>query len=78
MEVKKDTFRNETMENFEDLECVSLTVSYHVYLIRTSKVWSMLDHGSVGQFQNKECYFMFTYTFLASKNLCFYHFHFFY
>ena len=75
MEVKKDTLRNETMENFEDLECVSLTVSYHLYLIRTSKAWSMLDHGSVGQ--NKECYFMFTYTFLASKNLCFYHFHFF-
>ena len=30
--------------------------------------------------QSKECYFMFTYTFLSflSKNLCFYHFHFFF
>ena len=41
----------------------------------------MLQHGSMGQSQNKEFYFMFTYRFLAffshfsSKSVGFYHFH---
>ena len=40
--------------------------------------------GQCGRVQSKECFFMFTYTFLAffccfsSKKLCFYHFHFFF
>ena len=52
------------------------------------KVWSMLHHGLVNRIQNKECYVMFSYTFLtffvylfvcfSSWNLCFYHFHFFF
>ena len=29
-------------------ECVPLTISYHLYFLRISKVWSMLHHGSVG------------------------------
>ena len=32
---------------------------------RLSKVWSMLHHASVGQVQNKEWYFMLSFTFLA-------------
>ena len=31
--------------------------------LRLSKVWSMLNHESVGWVQNKECYFMFSSTF---------------
>ena len=44
----------------------------------------MLHHSSVGQVHVEECYIMFTYTFLAfficfsSKQLRFYHFHFFF
>ena len=33
-----------------------------IYFLRLSKVWSMLHHGSVGQVQSKEYYYMFTYT----------------
>ena len=47
------------------LECVSLTISYHLHFLRISQVSSMLHHGSVGQVQSKECYFIITYTFLA-------------
>ena len=48
------------------------------------QVSSMLHHGSVWLVHSKEWYFIFIYTFLAffgyfsSKNLCFYHFHFFF
>ena len=40
-------------------ECVPLAISFHLYFLRISKVWSMLHHGSVGQVQSKECYFRF-------------------
>ena len=35
------------------------------FFFRLNKVWSMLHHGSVGRVQNKECYFIFSETFLA-------------
>ena len=66
------------------VDCVSLTISYHLHFPRISKVSSMLHHESVGRVRSKECYFIFTYTLLAffccfsSKNLCFYHFRFFF
>ena len=47
------------------LECVTLTVSYHVYFFRVSQVSSMLHEGSVGWVHSKECSFILTYTFLA-------------
>ena len=62
-------------------ECVPLTISYHLYFFRISKVLSMLLHVSVRRVSSKEYCFIFTYTFLAffgfflSKCLCFYHFH---
>ena len=61
-------------------ECVALTISFHLYFLRISKVWSMLHDGSVGQVQSKECYFMLTCTFVIfqQQKLCFYHFHFFF
>ena len=34
-------------------ECVPLTVSYHLYLLCISKVWSMLHHSSWGKFRVK-------------------------
>ena len=40
-----------------------MTISFHLYILRISKVWNMLHHGSVGQVQSKECYFTFTYTY---------------
>ena len=48
-------------------ECVPLTISCHLYFHRISKISSMLHHGSVSveQIHSKECYFIFTYTFLA-------------
>ena len=46
-------------------ECVPLTISFHLYFLRISRVWSMLHHGSMGQVQSKECYFMFRYTFVT-------------
>ena len=39
-------------------------ISYCPYVLRIAKVWSMLPLGSVDRVQSKECYFMFTYTFL--------------
>ena len=53
-------------------------------MLHHGSVGSMLHHGSVGQVHSKKCYFMFAYTFetvfccFSSKNLCFYHFHFFF
>ena len=44
-----------------------LTISYHLYLLCMSKVWSMLHLGSVGQVQSKESCFMFTDMFLVKK-----------
>ena len=44
------------------LEYVSLLISDQLYFLRLSEVWSML-HGSVGRFQNKECYIMFCIRF---------------
>ena len=46
-------------------ECIPVTISYHSYFLRISKVWGMLHHGSVGRVQSEECYFMFPCTFLA-------------
>ena len=46
-------------------ECVSLTISFHLCFLCIFKFWSMLHHGSVGQVQSKEYYFMFTYTFVT-------------
>ena len=40
-------------------------ISYHLYFLRISKVWSKLHHGSVGRVQYKECYFMLIYTIYA-------------
>ena len=45
-------------------QCVPLTFSYHLYYLRISNVSSIIHHGSVEQVQVKECYFVFTYTFL--------------
>ena len=65
-------------------DCVPLTISYHLYFLRISKVWSMLYLGSVGRVQRKQYISLFTYTFLecsycfSSKNLCFCHFYFFF
>ena len=47
----------------EPLECVPLIISDHLYFLRVSEVWSMFHHQSVGRFQSKRCYCMFTYTF---------------
>ena len=46
-------------------ECVPLTISYQLYILHLSKIWSMLYHEPVGWVQNKECNFMFTYVFLT-------------
>ena len=50
---------------FTQCECVPLTISYQLYFLHISVVWSMLHHRSVGQVQSKECCFMFRYTFLS-------------
>ena len=66
------------------IECVPLTISYHLYFPCLSNVWRMLHHRLAGWVQNKGCHFMFTCAFLvffscfSSLNLCFYHFHFFF
>ena len=52
-------------------ECVPLTTSFHLYFLCISKVWSMLHQGSLGQVQHKECYFIFTYTFMNIKKFVF-------
>ena len=44
------------------LECVPLTISYHLYFLHISKVSSILHRVSVGQVHNKKCYPIFTYT----------------
>ena len=65
-------------------ECVPQTISYHLYILRITKVWSLSHHGSVVRVYGKECCFIFTYTILAffccflSKKICFYHFYFFF
>ena len=46
-------------------ECVTLAISFHLYFLRISKGWSMLHHRSVWQVQIRECYLMFTYTFVT-------------
>lgn len=46
-------------------ECFPPTISYHLYYLRISKVWSMLHHKSVGRVQGKQSISQFTYTFLA-------------
>ena len=62
----------------------NIRIFYYLYFLRISKVWSKLHHGPVGQVQSKECCSLLTYTFwhfcccFLSKELCFYHFHFFF
>ena len=46
-------------------ERVPLKISYHLYFLHISNVWSILHHGSVGRVQSKQCNSLFTYTFLA-------------
>ena len=64
-------------EKLLPVECITLTISYHLYFLRISKAWSKLHRGSVGRVQGKECYIMFTYTFFdifccfSSKNCVF-------
>ena len=74
------------------IECVPLTVSYHLYFLRISKVSNMLRHGQCGEFKVENatlhvhipCSFICTYTLLAffccfsSNILCYYHFYFFF
>ena len=62
----------------------NIRIFYYLYFLRISKVWSKLHHEPVGQVQSKECCSLLTYTFwhifccFLSKELCFYHFHFFF
>ena len=44
-------------------ECVSLTISYHLYFQSIPNVLSMLHQGLAGRVQSKESYFMFKCTF---------------
>ena len=44
---------------------VPLTISHHLYFIRTFEGLSMLHHRSVTLDHSKEYYFIFNYTFLA-------------
>ena len=58
---------------------IPLTISCHLYFPHISKVWRMLHEMSVGRVQCKECFSLFTYTFLPFllffiTNLCFYDF----
>ena len=63
--VEKDEKKN-CASIFNDItECVSLIISFHLYFLRISEIWCMLHHALVGQVQSKECYFMFTYTFVT-------------
>ena len=43
-------------EHLRSSEFVPLTISYHVYFLRISKVSSMLHHRTVGKIRCKECY----------------------
>ena len=54
--------KSKEMLNFTN-KCVPLTISYHLYFLRISEVWSILHHGSVRQSQGKECYFILTHSF---------------
>ena len=71
-------------KNKYDKEYVPLIISHRLNILCISKFWSMLHHGPLWRVQGKECYFMFKFTFLwlfccfSSKNLCFYHFRFFF
>ena len=56
---------------FPDLECVPLTISYRLDFHPSSKVWSMLHRRPIGRVKNKECYFLFTYTFFGIFKLVF-------
>ena len=40
--------------------CVPPTISYHLYFLRISKIWSLLHHGPAEWVQSKECYCVFT------------------
>ena len=63
--VEKDEKKN-CASIFNDItQCVSLIISFHLYFLRISEIWCMLHHALVGQVQSKECYFMFTYTFVT-------------
>ena len=67
-------------------ECLRLIKWFtSIYFLCFSKVWSMIHHGSVGWSQNKECYFLLSYTFLTffclfafHNKICFYNFLFIY
>ena len=41
--------------------CVLLEISYQLYFLHISQVWSMLHDGSVGRVQSKESYVILTY-----------------
>ena len=53
------------MESNVFQECVQLTISFHLYFLRVSKVWSMLHHGSLERIHSKKCNSKSTYTFLS-------------
>ena len=61
-----------------------MTISYHLYFLCVSKVWSMSNHWPVGQVLSKECYFVLACSFLTffvvfiKKIVFFFHFHFFF
>ena len=46
-------------------ECFPLTTSDQLHFLLFFKVWSILHQGPVERVQNKECYFMSSYAFLA-------------
>ena len=53
-------------------ESVPMTISYHVYFLRGSKVQNVLHHGSVGCVQTKQFYFGFIDFFgCFSSEICF-------
>ena len=65
-------------------ECFPLTISYHLYFLRVSKVWSILHNRSVERFESKEFYYTFAYTLVeffccfSANHMCFYYFNFFF
>ena len=55
------------------LECIPLTISYHLYFLRISKVWKMLHHGSVGRVCHQKIVFLSVSIFLffdEVSNIC--------
>ena len=58
--MKKHT-NNSVCQKYCILKCVLLAISNQLYFLRISKVWNMLQYGSVGRFQNqnKECHYIF-------------------